>query len=806
MLHSIIKSKFYWVFIALLFCTTGFSQITGRLTDEKTIPVAFANVILMNAASKQSVAAAITDSAGNFRLASPSPGSYLLRFTAIGFAEFKTAVFEAGSSFSKDFSTIILQAEGKKLDEVTVVALRPTITQEADKLVVTIENTAMAQGNTAFGVLAKSPGVFIDAEGNIQLNGRAGVTVMLNGKLTYLSARDLRTMLEGMPAENIRNIEIITNPSAKYDAEGTSGILNINLKKNTQRGINGSVYANASYNFYKQTSYSYGGNINFKGGDWSSFLSVDGSHREGGRNSTFTRVFYGPQTIYFDQAAIGNFKNDLPVSVRFGTDYSFNTKHSIGGMVYWADSKGTDEFLTDTYIGNSPKDYTDYVNADNLNRGRFKNLTSNIHYLGKLDTLGRQFSADIDYVNIRNRRESDLFNYYTDISGNITTNERLYTSVPAGYDIWSGKIDYVHPLNKKHKLEMGAKMSRVESDNDSRFYFNNGSLIPDVNRTNYFNYKEKIYAAYVTWNGTLSKRVSAQAGLRAEQTDGVGISYTTLQVNSRNYLDFFPGVFIQHKVSDNYGVNYSYTRRITRPNYGNLNPFRAYRDPYTWYEGNTALRPQYSHIISIAQTIKKLYILTATYQLNKDVMSEIPILDVNTGTTIYTTGNVDDGYNLSLTALAPLRIAKKWESQNTIVLNQSKFNMTTNQGKVENEQLFFMVQSNHTIVLPQDFRVELNLVFRGPAASGLYRMASMHRTDIAVRKSFLKKKLEVTANVNDLFKGFRYLWTTNINGNQNDFDQYFRWRNVGLSLRYHFSKGQKVNIKQRSAIEEAGRI
>lgn len=792
--------------VCLLFGTALLAQISGKVKDEKGSSLPFVNVALINNITSKLATAVITDSSGNFKLGVPTAGKYFLKFTSIGFLEQKTEVFEAGENFSKQFNNVVLKADEKKLNDVTVVSLRPTITQEPDKMVVTIENTAMAQGNTAYAVLAKAPGVFIDAEGNIQLNGRSGVTVMLNGKLTYLSARDLRSLLEGMPAENIRNIEIITNPSAKYDAEGTSGILNINLKKNTQRGISGSVYSTANYNF-KQTGYSYGANINLKGGGWNTFLNLDGSRRVGGREATFTRIFYGPsQTIHFDQVATGNFKNDLPLSVRFGTDYDFNAKHSIGIMAYYADSRGEDDFLTETLIGNAPKSYQQFIDADNINKGRFTNVTSNLHYLGKLDTLGKQLSADIDYVNIRNKRESDLFNYFTDLNTNTKTTDRLYTFVPAGYDIWSAKVDYVHPFNKSAKLEMGAKFSNVISDNDSRFYFNNGSLVPDMSRTNYFNYKENIAAAYLNWNGRLSKKLTAQAGLRAEQTNGIGTSYTTGQVNKRDYLDFFPSMFLQHKVSDNYGVNYSYSRRITRPNYGNLNPFRAYRDPYTWYEGNTQLRPQYAHVVSVAQTFKKTYILTATYQLSKDVMAEIPILDVNTGTTIYTTGNVDDAHSVSLNAIAPVRIMKKWESQNTMLLNYSKFTMNSNLGFVENKQLFFMVQSNHTILLPQDFRVELNLLYRGPGASGLYRMAAMNRVDLAVRKAFLKKKFDVTVNVNDIFKGFRYYWTTNINGNKNDFDQYFRWRSIGLSLRYNFSRGQKVNIKQRTAIEEAGRI
>jgi hypothetical protein len=192
--------------------------------------------------------------------------------------------------------------------------------------------------------------------------------------------------------------------------------------------------------------------------------------------------------------------------------------------------------------------------------------------------------------------------------------------------------------------------------------------------------------------------------------------------------------------------------------------------------------------------------------LNKDVMSEIAILDVANATTIYTTGNVDDGHNLSMTALAPIRITKKWEAQNTMIVSYNKFSMMSTQGQIVNDQIFYMLQSNHTILLPKSFRMELNLLYRGPGASGLYHMAAMHRVDVAFKKSFFNKKFDVSVNANDLFKGFRYLWTTNIGKNVNEFDQYFRWRSVGLTLRYNFSKGQKVDTKRRSTtVEEVNR-
>lgn len=792
------------------FTLLSFSQggtLKGKLQDAKGAPLSFANVALLKATDTAFVSGTLTDSAGAYSIATPAAGSYFLRFTAIGFTRNKTEVFEiTDAGTSKNFGTTTLQAEATTLKDVTVTALRPTITQLPDRMVVSVEGTAMAAGNNAYTLLTKAPGVFIDGEGNISLNGRGGVTIMLDGRLTYLSARDLRTLLESMSAENIKNIEIITNPSSKYDAEGTAGILNINLKKNTLQGINGSVYGSINHNF-KQTGFTAGGNIAHKKGRWNSFLFLDGARRVGGREATFTRVFYGDvKTTYFDQVATGNFKAEGPPSVRLGTDYTLTDKHSVGFMAAFTTNTAHSDFLTNTYIGNAPKTPFQYIDADNFNSNTYTNYTGNVHWVNKMDTLGTQLSTDFDFVKITNRGEGFFYNTFTNIGNGPPTHDNLYTSTPNGYDILSGKIDFVRPLKKGHKMEAGLKASHVESDNDSRFYFANNGLVLDPQRTNHFTFQENIYAAYLNWSGPISKKLTVQTGLRAEQTENTGRQLTTGQDSSRSYLGLFPTLFIQQKVTDNYGINWSYSRRLSRPNYGNLNPFRAYRDPYTWWEGNPGLRPQYTHVFSIAQAFKKIYHLTLSYQRHTDVITEVPTLDVEKNVTIYTIGNLDNGHNVSATALAPLKITKKWDTQNTAVVAYARFTTVSLNGALENDQLFYMFQSNHTIQLPKDFRMEVNMMYRGPAANGLYIMASMHRVDVALKKSFLKKKLDLTINGNDLFKGMRYLWTTDINGNVNDFDQYFRFRSIGATLRYNFSRGQKVETKTRSTIEEVNRL
>jgi len=801
------------LFFLLTFSTWGllaFSQqgtLKGKLLDGKGAPLPFANVALLKAADTALVTGVVTDSAGAYAITTPDAGTYILRFTAIGFVRQKTAPFEvSGQSYSKDFGNTTLQTEVTTLQDVTVTALRPNITQLPDRMVVSVEGTAMAAGSNAYTLLTKAPGVFIDSEGNIQLNGRSGVTIMLDGRLTYLSARDLRTLLESMSAENIKNIEIITNPSSKYDAEGTAGMLNINFKKNTLQGINGSVYSSINHNF-KQTGFGAGGNIAYKKGRWNSFLFLDGSRRVGGREATFTRVFFGdPTTTYFDQVATGNFVAQGPPSVRLGTDYTLNEKHSVGFMAAYTHNTAHSDFLTETFIGNAPNTPYQFIDADNFNSNIYTNYTGNVHWVNKIDTLGAQLSTDFDFVKITNKGEGHFYNYFTDVQSGQQTKDFLYTSTPNGYNIYSGKIDWVKPFSNKQKIEAGLKASHVESDNDSRFYFANNGLVLDPLRTNHFTFEENIYAAYLNWSGPISKNITVQTGLRAEQTQNTGRQLTTKQDSSRSYLGLFPTLFVQQKVTDNYSINWSYSRRLSRPNYGNLNPFRAYRDPYTWWEGNPGLRPQYTHVFSIAQAFKKIYHLTLSYHRNTDVITEVPTLDVEKNVTIYTIGNLDNGHNISATALAPVKIAKKWDTQNTAVLAYAKFNTVTLNGPLQNDQLFYMLQSNHTILLPKDFKMELNLLYRGPAANGLYIMHSMHRVDVALKKSFLKKKLDVTVNAADLFKGMRYLWTTDINGNVNDFDQYFRFRSIGATVRYNFSRGQKVETKTRSTIEEVNRL
>ncbi|GAA4392409.1 outer membrane beta-barrel family protein [Hymenobacter koreensis] len=807
------KNVFSFLFFALLLlgARTGWGQelglLTGKTTDDKGAPVGFTTVAVVQAGTGANVTGAVADEKGQFRIQAPAAGSYILRLSSLGFITQETPAFElSAASPGRDFGNLVLRPDAKQLAEVNVVGMRPTIVQEADRMVVSVAGTAMATNNTAFDVLAKAPGVFVDQEGNIQLNGKSGVTVMLDGRLTYLSARELRSMLEGMPAENLKNIEIITNPPAKYDAEGSAGILNLNLKQNTQRGLNGSVYASGNYNFFQQFGHTYGASLNIKQEKWNGFINLDASRRVGGRNATFTRVFRGEKTTYFNQNAVGNFTSVAPPVVRLGADYNLSKNHSVGFVAGYTYRTNESDFLTETFIGPAVETPTVFIDADNFGRRTYTNRTGNLHYTGKLDTAGTILTADFDYVDIRDRGNSDFFNTFRNlIQGKDSVNNEA-TSTLTNLGIYAAKADFTRPMRGGHKLEAGVKVSQVTADNDSRFFFNNDALVLDPLRTNYFTYRENIQAAYASWSGKASKRLQVQAGLRLENTRSVGRSITTDSTTRRQYLNLFPTLFIQQEVSENYGINYSYSRRLTRPNYGSLNPFLFYRDPYTFEQGNPGLRPQYTHAFRIAHNYKKVYSLAFTYDHQTDIITELPIINAADTSTLYTTGNLDRGHIVGLTGIAPYKFTKWWDSQNTVVVSYRKFSGTTPNGFLTNEQLYYMLQSNHTLLLPRKFRAEIEARYLGPTASGLYQIEPMHWVGVALKRSFLNDKLDVGVNVNDIFKGYRYRFSTNIGGNVNDFDQYFRFRSVGLALRYNFSRGAKVDTKRRNNnLEELNR-
>ncbi|MBC5774748.1 TonB-dependent receptor [Pontibacter sp. KCTC 32443] len=783
-------------------------MLTGTIADDKNLNVGFANVAVLDAVTSAVVTGAIADMDGNFKIKTPAKGTYLLKVNSLGYVTYQSAVFEvSGPSASKDFGKLQLKSDAKVLKEVTVQALRPTILNEADKMVVSVEGTALATGSTAYEVLEKSPGVWVDQDGNITLNGKGGVQILLNGKPSYLTGKDLQNLLQGMSAENLKDLEIITNPSSKYDAEGTSGIININLKKNQLFGLNGGVYAGYQYN--QLHAYTSGGNINLKNGKWNTSVNADFARRPRFRDVETARIVNsstGKKSLTQTGREEGR---RVSPSLRLATDYDINDNHSVGMVANLQYSDNSNSFYTKGLLRDNTAANDTLITSTNTAGGTYYNSTINLHYSGKLGATGTTLTADVDYATIANDDETGFSHSFERINSDEPTQlNHFATENPTHYDIYSAKTDFAKQIGKNGRLELGTKISHVVSDNELRFYeISDGVRTIAPERSSHFIFTEDILAAYTNFSTSIGETWKIQAGLRAEQTQAEGDAKTLNQINDRSYLNFFPSLFIQQQVSENYQIGYKYSRRINRPHYGHLNPFVFYIDPNTLATGNPHLKPQYTNSFEVTQMFRKTYNLVLGYAVTKDFIGEVPVYHREKNLTIFERRNMDDFTNINATLVAPIRVKPgKWEINNNATLAYQHFTVKVNEITETSEQLNFSAQSSHNILLPKGMRLELTGAYQGPGVYGLFEFADQWWLDAGLKRSFLEDKLTVTMNVTDIFRSRDLRIDTMVDGNSNKINQYHGMQSVRLHLRYNFNKGKAFESKKRNVnLEELNR-
>ncbi len=798
------------MYVLLLFSTgTASAQLTGRLQDLSSNPLGYANVALLQATDSTVLTGTITEADGSFTIAAPTVGKYLLRLGALGFKTTHTGLFDVtGSGGHKDFGVLRLQEDAKMLNEVTVRALRPAISVEADKLVVSIEGTALAAGSTAYEVLEKSPGVWVDQEGTIQLNGKAGARVLIDGRPTYLSGKELQSMLEGMSAESVKSIEVIANPSAKYEAAGSSGIINIKLKENTRQGMNGSVYGGYQYN--KASGYNGGVNLNYKKGNWSSFVHADVAERPRLREGIMVREFHeAGADARFHQLRNERMSTYYP-ALRLGTDYDLNQHHSIGAVLNLSRNATNRAFYSDTDVNDNAKGNHTFVKAGNFNDITNSSSAINLHYNGLLDTSGTSLSFNLDYIQLDNHNDARYENNFLEVNTNATRDELITTYNPGYYTIYSANGDFGMTLLPKMKLELGGKVSHVESGNQLNFYIadakkeNNREL--DEERSNNYRYTESILAGYANFSASINENWRLQAGLRGEQTWGKGKPVNGGENITKSYFDLFPSFFLTHQVSEGYKISYNYSRRVDRPNYRTLNPFIFYQDPYSWAEGNPNLRPQYTNSFQVIQTLLNTYNLVLGYAHTKDFFAEVPQQNSEDNTTIYQERNIDKAENFSATLLVPVKVLKGWDVSNSLVASQQRNSILLQEQVLKNRQFTLTAQSTHNVLLPLGIQLQATAAYSSPSTYGIYTFKTQWWLDAGLKKPFLDERLDVTLGVTDIFRTRIARGDASYNGNVFSFENYFMMQSIKLTLRYNFQRGQSFKSKLRNTkLEELNR-
>ena len=782
------------------------SKISGKIEDQKGQPVPFANVALISPDGGL-VDGAVSDEDGNFLIESTKTAKVNLVVSSIGYKNFTSATFDLAPGISKDFGVVKIEDEMTGLDEVTVKASRPEIIIEADKTIVNIEGTVMAEGSNALDVIGRSPGIFVDSEGNINLNGRTGATVMINDRPTYMSATDLANFLRSMPADNIKSIEVINNPSARFDAEGAAGVINIQLKRNSVDGVFGNIQVGGQYN--GQFAPNAGATLNIKKGK----LSTNGT------------LNYNEYAVYNDleinrnftlEQGISNFNQDSRINSRYKTpsfngsaNYEIAKDQNLGLNVQASSSTDVNTNQSGTEITNPGQTENNYIESSNDSKGTRNRLFANLHYDAKLDTLGTKLSADVDYT-IMDSESSSLLdnNYWTGNNPSNGTNDKLLTLNDMYYTIFTAKVDFVKPLKGGKMIETGLKGSWVESDNDldlSRAQ-EEGPFNPDPN-SNRFIYNENVLAAYFTLKGAINPNLSYQAGLRGEYSDIVGNSVTLNQVNKQEYFNLFPSVFVQHKVSDSYQIVYNANRRITRPNYRLLNPFIYYIDPLTSEQGNPHLTPQYSTNFEMNHVVKGAYQFTIGYSVTENAFMQVFEQNQENRTTTTFTDNFDKTKNANFRAILPFEVKKWWNMSNMLQANYNQFKSQIGQEFLDVAQVSYMARTQHNFTLPKGFRMELIGMYLSPQIWGQGQIKGFAWVDAGVTKSLMKDKLSLSVNGTDLFRSQIIRAKIDFADIDTGFRQYRSNQGVRFTLRYNFAKGESFRVRSNSgSTEERNRL
>lgn len=778
-------------------CLAQTGSVTGKVTESGGKPLEAATVTLYKLPDSALVTGTKTGPDGIYLFSAVAPGIYYLEARLIGLNCRKSKAFSL-DRVAVEIPAITLVLQAKQLKEVSVTGQRPFIERQADKIVVNVENSLVSTGSTALEVLQRTPGITIDKDDHLQLKGKSGVTVMLDGKLTYMSADQISNLLKNMASENISKIEVITNPSAKYDAAGNTGIVNIITKKGRKSGLNGNFTASLSkgINFAHNT----GLNLNYKTSRFNFFGDLDFSERR----NLFRRdnySLYSIDPLVSTDLTSRDQNHGRHFQYKGGVDIMLSGNQSLSLTVNGYEGLFQKIASGSSYnINRRPlKADTTYITQNSL-RVPYSNITYTLGYKAKLDTLGSELTVDADYARFTQNSEISQSNVpFTGIpfvqNGNIIT---LNNHQPAIIDIRTLRSDYTHPVDSMLKVEAGAKASWVQTHNDFRYdSLANGSPARPQ-RANNFIYTERILAAYLSstfkW-----KLLTLQAGLRFENTRSVGDLVSTSSSTVRNYTDLFPNLSLTQKLSENHQLAFSLSRRINRPDYDNLNPFVFYLDKNSYFTGNPNLKPQYTFQYELSYTFRQKYIATLNYSSTRDYINEFASFDPVRQVTRYTNANFDHQNSYNATFSAPGDFTPWWTSTNNLSLNYNKFSNQLILNGAKQGSASYNINIVETFKIPGKWKAELNGFYNSRDFDGTYRFQAQTAIGAGIQKTFLNKHADLKFSGNDLFNTSHFFGNAFYNNVNIRVRNKWESRRFTLAFTYRFGGAGTEESRKKSA-------
>ena len=819
-------------FVFALFSQTLFAQankpaVSGTVAvNGKAVEAA--TVSLLKAKDSSLVKNAVTDKDGAFAFEKAAEGSYLISIDAINFKKYYSPVFsinEEKQTFT--LTDVHLQNKEASSTAVVVTSKRPLIEQKIDKTVVNVDASPTNTGLTALEVLEKSPGVTVDNNDNISLKGMQGVVILIDGKPTYLSGQDLANLLKNMSANQIDQIELMSQPSAKYDASGNSGIINIKTKKTKSAGFNGTFSTSAIFaKYFKNTNNI---NLNWRKNKLNLFANYSYSHWAGFNDIEIDRSSRASRAVDFDrysnQHTYGRYTG-LPQSFKLGADFFATKKTTIGAVV-------TGDFRNDKFSSGTRADiydslhhFVEYNSAQSENKNKWTNFGFNLNFQQKLDTSGTELTADADYI-FYHAPGSQYSNNYLYSPENLLIDTKdpsnpnpylLKGNLPSNIDIYTFKSDYHHPMKKNTTLEAGVKFSYVKTNNDAQYtlydpsYNYTGGWKYDSTRSNHFIYKENINAAYINLQKQI-KKWGFQAGLRAEQTIADGNQMTQSASFHKNYAKLFPTTYISYKENDNNTFAVSYGRRIERPDYQSLNPFQMQLDRYTYQQGNPLLQPQFSHNIEVSYNYKGALNVSANYTSISNIINDVLITrklgNDSNYTTFLTSENIASSRNIGLSVSYNKQIKSWWSVNIYTNLFNNSFKGVIDGENINTSSFGFNSNGSSQFTFSQGWSAEVSGWFNSRQLQSSAILAQpMGMFSLGGSKQILKKKGTIKVNVRDPFYLASFRGSTDLDKGLTLIHS--KWDNRRLNITFTYRFGSAGNGPQRhrntGADDETNRI
>lgn len=757
-MYTKLISSFFFLFSIL--CVSQNIVLEGIVKDIDNNPIAFSNVTLHSIEDNSFLKGTATNKQGVFKFQDLKSGSYKLKVSFLGFDEFE-AIYSLKKSLN--IKTIILEEKNEELNGIVIVAKKPTVKRLVDRLVFNVENSTLSNNNV-LDVLKNTPGVLVQDESITIKNSEP--TVYINDRRVHLSSNEIMQLLEGTSATNVKSIEVITNPPAKYEAEG-GAVINIVTSKNIIAGYNGSVFGN-----YKQGSefpkYSFGTSHFFKTKRLNTYLNYSISPRKDFRNNDeFVNFIENDEITSSWETDFKRTRENANQNINANIDYELNENNSLGfsTSILISPRENTETSVNSgTKVFGANQVLDSIFNTQNRLRDETFNFAFSLDYIHKFKKEGEKLSANLHHTNydFSSFQNVDTDYLFPDLS--FIRENQFQTFSSQKIKLYTSQIDYELPIGDSGQFEAGGKVSNINSESLlNQFIFENDERIEDLENSDTFLYDEFNYAVYSSFSKDWDTW-SLKSGLRVEYTDIKGSSLSTNQVNNNNYINFFPSLYITKSINDD-EIYFNYNKRIYRPRYSELNPFRYFTNDNTFNVGDPNLQPQIDKTFTLGYTLKNKYTFEVYYKNEKNPTEQIVFQDNDDKIIKYIYTNIDQNIEYGFDFTTYTKIAKDWNLYilSSLYYNENQFfALESNNELSKNDQWTFYNQVINYFTFLKDKSLTADVSFFFISLSAINASDISQRSDLSIdfRKSLWNNRASINMGVSDVFNNLNFTQTT----------------------------------------------